>query len=123
MIVRDPNVGSNGAMIYADCGVVIEPSAAELAEIAIASADSCRALIGAEPRVAMLSFSTKGSAQHRLIDKVVELHGPCVRARPKLKSMANCKRTPHSCQRSVNRKHPVQALRSRQRANFSGPPS
>lgn len=72
MVVPDPNVGSNGAMIYADCGVVIEPSAAELAEIAIASADSCRALIGAEPRVAMLSFSTKGSAKHRLIDKVVE---------------------------------------------------
>ena len=72
MALRDPNLGSNGAMIYADCGVVIEPSAAELAEIAIASADSCRALIGAEPRVAMLSFSTKGSAQHRLIDKVVE---------------------------------------------------
>jgi phosphate acetyltransferase len=72
MVVRDPTVGSNGAMIYADCGVVIEPSAAELAEIAIASADSCRALIGAEPRIAMLSFSTKGSAKHRLIDKVVE---------------------------------------------------
>ena len=72
MVTRDPNIGSNGAMIYADCGVVIEPSAAELAEIAIASADSCRALIGAEPRVAMLSFSTKGSAKHKLIDKVVE---------------------------------------------------
>ena len=72
MALRDASVGHNGAMIYADCGVVIEPSAAELAEIAIASADSCRALIGAEPRVAMLSFSTKGSAKHRLIDKVVE---------------------------------------------------
>ena len=72
MALRDPNIGHNGAMIYADCGVVIEPSAAELAEIAIASADSCRALLGAEPRVAMLSFSTKGSASHRLIDKVVE---------------------------------------------------
>lgn len=72
MQLRDPSLGNNGAMIYADCGVVIEPSAAELAEIAIASADSCRALLGAEPRVAMLSFSTKGSAKHRLIDKVVE---------------------------------------------------
>jgi phosphate acetyltransferase len=72
MQLRDPDIGHNGAMIYADCGVVIEPSAAELAEIALASADSCRALLGTEPRVAMLSFSTKGSAQHRLIDKVVE---------------------------------------------------
>src|SRR5436190_6512522 len=72
MQLRDPSLGHNGAMIYADCGVVIEPSAAELAEIAIASADSCRALLQAEPRVAMLSFSTKGSAKHQLIEKVVE---------------------------------------------------
>lgn len=72
MVVPDKKFGADGAMIYADCGVVIDPNANELAEIAIASADSCRALLNVEPRVAMLSFSTKGSAKHQLIDKVIE---------------------------------------------------
>src|SRR5256885_5707984 len=72
MALRDQSIGHNGAMIFADCGVVIEPTAAELAEIAISSADSFRALLGAEPRVAMRSSSTKGSAKHKLVDKIVE---------------------------------------------------
>ena len=72
MVVPDKKFGANGAMIYADCGVVIDPFAGELAEIAIASADSCRALLNVEPKVAMLSFSTKGSAKHQSLDKIIE---------------------------------------------------
>jgi phosphate acetyltransferase len=72
MVVPDKKFGEKGAMIYADCGVVIDPDVGELAEIAIASADSCRALLQAEPRVAMLSFSTKGSAKHASVEKIIE---------------------------------------------------
>jgi phosphate acetyltransferase len=72
MVVPDKQFGYEGTMVYADCGVVIDPTVPQLAEIAIASADSFRALVGVEPRVAMLSFSTKGSAKHARADKVIE---------------------------------------------------
>ena len=72
MVVPNCPYGAEGNFIYADCGVVINPTAVELAEIAIASAESAATLLGVEPRVALLSFSTKGSASHPLADKVIE---------------------------------------------------
>ncbi len=72
MYTQTPQYGENGVLLFADCAVMPNPNSEELASIAISSAKTMRSLIGVEPKVAMLSFSTKGSAQHEMVDKVKE---------------------------------------------------
>jgi phosphate acetyltransferase len=70
--VPDCEYGDNGTFLFADCGLNQDPTAEELAAIADSSAKSFKSLVGAKPIIAMLSHSTKGSAKHPLVDKVVE---------------------------------------------------
>ncbi len=72
MDVPDCKYGENGTFLFADCGLNQDPSAEELAAIADSSAKSFKTLVDAKPVIAMLSHSTKGSAKHALVDKVVE---------------------------------------------------
>ncbi|MBP5710183.1 MAG: phosphate acetyltransferase, partial [Bacteroidales bacterium] len=71
MILKDKQWGDNGIMVFADCAAHPDPNEHELAEIAVVTAQTAKKIAGLDPRVAMLSFSTKGSAKHDMVDKVV----------------------------------------------------
>ena len=72
MVTKNPDFGENGVLCFADCAVNPNPNAQSLAEIAVSTASSCKSFLGVEARVAMLSFSTKGSASHEDCEKVLK---------------------------------------------------
>ena len=86
MITQTPQYGEDGVLVFGDIAVTPVPDANQLAQIAVCTARTARSVAGfAEPRVAMLSFSTKGSAKHEVVDKVVEATKLAKELRPELK--------------------------------------
>ena len=84
MSFDDTKWGVDGSVIFSDCATIPDPDAEQLAEIAIAASDSCKTFLEAEPVTAMLSFSTKGSASHPNVDKVIEAFKMAQEKRPDL---------------------------------------
>ena len=86
LITKEPQYGENGVLVVGDVAVTPMPDAQQLAQIAVCTAQTAKSVAGfAEPRVAMLSFSTKGSAKHEVVDKVVEATKLAKEMDPKLK--------------------------------------
>ncbi len=85
MILPNNEYGENGMLVFADCAVHPNPTASELAEIAVSTGKTAKAIAGVDPKIAMLSFSTKGSAQHEMVDKVVEATKLAKEMAPELK--------------------------------------
>ena len=84
MVVKDCSFGENGVFIFSDCGIVPSPTAEQLSQIAISAAELAKSVFEIIPRVAMLSYSTKGSSRGPLVDKVAEATRLAKQERPDL---------------------------------------
>ena len=104
MEVEDTRIGENGVLFMADCGVIPDPTVDQLADIAVSTARLARHMLGVRPRVALLSFSTKGSASHPSVGKVQAATALAKRKAEQMfwrrTSTANCRWTPRSCRKS-----------------------
>ena len=85
MLTQAPECGENGVLFVGDVAVTPMPDANQLAQIAVCTAQTAKAVAGIDPRVAMLSFSTKGSAKHEVVDKVTEALAIAKEMAPELK--------------------------------------
>ena len=85
MFIPNKDYGQDGLMVFADCAVMPNPNAQELAQIAVSTARTTKILTGMDPKVGMLSFSTKGSAKHEMADKVIEATRLAKEMAPELK--------------------------------------
>jgi phosphate acetyltransferase len=85
MVLKDKTFGEDGIMVFADCAVHPYPTTEELAEIAVSTGETTKNLLNIDPRIAMLSFSTKGSAKHDMIDRVVKATEIARKKNPDLK--------------------------------------
>lgn len=107
MIMNEKHWGDDGIVVFADCAVHPDPDAKELAEIAVMTARTTQAIVGVEPRVAMLSFSTKGSARHAMVDKVVEATRIAREKSPACLLTERCKPTPRLWKPLAKRRLPT----------------
>lgn len=85
MFTKKKEYGKDGLLVFADCAVTPDPTASQLAEIAVSTGHTARTLVGEEPQVAILSFSSKGSAKHPMVDKVIEATELAKKIDPSLK--------------------------------------
>ena len=118
MILKDKEFGHEGMFVFADCAVHPNPNEKELAEIAVATAKTTRAIAGFEPKIAMLSFSTKGSAKHEMCDKVINATRIAKEMAPICKLMVNFRLMQQLFHLSEKVKHPVAQLPARQMCLF-----